>query len=371
MRILMLNYEFPPLGGGAANANLFLLKEFSNFEDLTIDLITSSPKKYEEESFSDNIKLYKMDVGKGQIHYWTQKEILRYSKSARKKAEQLIVKNKYDLIHAWFGVPCGYIARKLGLPYIVSLRGSDVPGFNVRFSPQYIFLKPIIRGVWRNAEKVVANSEGLKNLARNTLDIPIDIIYNGVDINEFTPQYNEYEKLNILCVSRLIKRKGIEYLIEGIRNLDVELTIVGEGTEEENLNRLCSEIGVQNRVHFVGYVPHDKIKKYYTKADIYVQPSLNEGMSNTVLEAMASGLPIITTDTGGTMELIKENGIVVPMKDPEAIKKAVIKYVQNRELVEKHGRTSREIAEGMSWSKTAEGYLKIYTKIITKGNKNN
>jgi glycosyltransferase involved in cell wall biosynthesis len=230
----------------------------------------------------------------------------------------------------------------------VSLRGSDVPGFNVRFSFQYIFLKPIIRGVWKNAKKVVANSEGLKNLARKTLDIPIDIIYNGVDIKEFTPQYNENEKLNILCVSRLIGRKGIEYLIEGIKNLDVELTIVGEGIEEEKLKRLCREIGVQDRVHFKGYVPHDKIKGCYAKADIYVQPSLNEGMSNTVLEAMASGLPIITTDTGGTKELIKKNGIVVPMKDSEAIKRAVSRYVQKRELVKKHGRTSRKIAEGMS-----------------------
>ncbi len=367
MRILMLNYEFPPLGGGAANANYYLLKEFSKIENLYIDLVTSSPDTIKQEQFSDNIQIYKLRVDKSEVHHWTIFEILLYSKKAYQKAKILKRMEKYDLIHAWFGIPCGYIAKKLDLPYIVSLRGSDVPGFNVRFSPEYIFLTPIIKSVWANAEKVIANSEGLKNLALRTLDSPIEVIYNGVNTKEFTPKYDKIETLKALCVSRLIKRKGIEYLIEAIEHLNVELTIVGRGIQEYKLKQLCKKFSVEEKVNFALYVPHEEIKNYYKEADIFILPSLNEGMSNTMLEAMASGLPIITTDTGGIKELMNSNGFVIPIKNSEAITRSLDQYIKNPKLIKKHGLKSRQIAERMNWENIAKEYYRLYEEIFRHG----
>ena len=327
-------------------------------KNIEIDLVTSSIDEYQEEQFSDSIKIYKLDIGKKEIHYWTQFEILRYSWKTYKLSKKLKKEKNYDLCHAWFGVPCGYIAKKLKLPYIVALRGSDVPGYNSRFSFQYIFLKPILKSVWKNAGVVIANSEGLKNLALKTMNIPIKVIYNGIDTKEFKPKFSKNKKLKILCVSRLIQRKGIEYLINAVKNLDVELTIIGKGTQESYLKSIASK-----NIEFLGYIPHENIEKYYQDADIFVLPSLNEGMSNTVLEAMASGLPIITTDTGGTKELIKGNGVVVLMRDSDAIKKAILKYIKTPELIKKHGLKSREIAEKMSWENIAREYYKIYRRM--------
>ena len=358
MRILMLNYEFPPLGGGAANATYYLLKEFSKMKNIEIDLVTSSIDEYQEEQFSNNIKIYKLDIGKKEIHYWTQFEILRYSWKTYKLSKKLKKEKNYDLCHAWFGVPCGYIAKKLKLPYIVALRGSDVPGYNSRFSFQYIFLKPIIKSVWKNAGSVIANSEGLKNLALETMNIPIKVIYNGIDTKEFKPKFNKNKKLKILCVSRLIQRKGIEYLINAVKSLEVELTIIGKGKQESYLKSIAPK-----NVEFLGYIPHENIGKYYRNSDIFILPSLNEGMSNTILEAMASGLPIITTNTGGTKELIKGNGFVVSMRDSDAIKKAILKYIENPELIKTHGLKSREIAEKMSWENIAGEYYKVYRRM--------
>ncbi len=359
MKILMLNYEFPPLGGGAANANYYLLKEFAD-TDIEIDLVTSSPDKYEEEEFAENIKIYKLDIGKNDIHYWKQSEILKYSWKAYWFSKGLMQEKEYDLVHAWFGIPCGFIAKRLGLPYITALRGSDVPGYNSRFSFQYVFLKPIIRSIWRNSEKVIANSNDLKDLAKKTAPYqPIEVIHNGIDLEEFKPK-EIYGDGNILCVSRLIERKGIQYLIEALQEFDNELVIVGNGNLMDELKNLAKELGVNKRVKFTGEVEHEKIVEYYHDADIFVLPSLNEGMSNTILEAMACGLPIITTDTGGTRLLVKDNGFLVPMKNSNAIADAIKKY--DNKLLKMHGKRSREIVEKMGWNKIAGEYFKTYQK---------
>jgi glycosyltransferase involved in cell wall biosynthesis len=359
----MLNYEFPPLGGGAANANRHLLEEFADWNDLSIDLITSSPDSDKEVDFSDNIKIYKLDVSKRAVHHWTQSEIARYSIRALKQAKNLNNKNGYDLIHAWFGVPSGILARLMRTPYIVSLRGSDVPGYSERFSLQYVFLRPLLKHVWNQADAVIANSEGLRELARETADPGIEVIPNGVAVSNFSPRFEREGPLSVLCVARLIRRKGIGYLIDAVGDLEnVTLTIVGEGEIEDELKTKVESQGLSSRVRFAGYVPHDDIHSYYEQADVFVLPSFNEGMSNTILEAMAAGLPILTTDTGGTDELLNGNGFVIEKPESNAIREALIHYRDNdRDRVE-HAKKSRALAENMSWTSVAEQYYSIYER---------
>ena len=373
MRILMLNYEYPPLGGGASNATYYLLNELSQFDDITIDLITSSAtNEFEEEKISGSVHIYKLPVGKKNLHYWTQKEIISYSRQAYKHIKKMKEQTQYDLIHAFFGIPCGAIAysfRKES-PYIVSLRGSDVPGFNERFSFQYIFLKPFIRRVWRNAAAVIANSGGLKELALKTdRAAKIGIIYNGVNIEDFAQRDNrENEHIVILTVARLIKRKGIDDLIRAVPAIvkghqNIKVKIIGEGNMGAELKALAEKLKVSEYIEFLGYVPHNEISNYYSTSDVFVLPSRNEGMSNTVLEAMASGLPVITTDTGGTRELIDGNGIIVPSEDSDVISEAVLRLINDHKLRVSRGMKSRKIAENMSWKKVADAYYNFYKGI--------
>ena len=134
MRILFFNYEYPPLGGGAGNATFYLLQEFSKISGLEIDLITSSIDKFKIEELTTNIRIHYLDIGKkNTFHFQSQKDLLIYSWKAYFYAKKLIKQKKFDLTLAFFGIPCGYIAMRLKIPYIVSLRGSDVPGYNERF----------------------------------------------------------------------------------------------------------------------------------------------------------------------------------------------------------------------------------------------
>jgi glycosyltransferase involved in cell wall biosynthesis len=371
-RILMLNYEFPPLGGGAATATLNLLKQLSGRKELEIDLITSSVGEYRKEKFSENINIYFLDIGKkGRIHDQSEKDLLIYTWKAFCLARKLKKENSYSLVHAFFGIPCGFIAMFLGRPYIVSLRGSDVPFY----SEKYKWLDRLIfwwlsRMIWKKANSVVANSQGLKDLALKTdPKRSIGVIYNGVDTEIFRPVEKNDGNFTVISTSRIIKRKGIDLLLKAFVDLskdkaDVRLILVGDGNMKENLEKTAKQSEAREKITFAGAVEREKMSQYYQKADVFVLPSLNEGMSNSLLEAMASGLAIVATDTGGTKELVNsENGVIIEKSSAGSIKEALDKLYKNKDLLQSMKLASRQKAEKMNWQNMAEGYIKIYQEI--------
>ncbi len=120
--------SFRRLAAGACNANYYMLKEFAKVEGLQVDVVTSSAKnRFEIEEFSDNIRIYKLDVGKKDVHFWRQGEIMKWLIKAYSLSRKLKKDNSYDYCHCWFGFPCGLVGMMLGIPYLVALRGSDVP----------------------------------------------------------------------------------------------------------------------------------------------------------------------------------------------------------------------------------------------------
>lgn len=372
----MLNYEFPPLGGGAANATFYLLKEFSKIPGLQIDLITSSTASYKEECFSENIHIFYLDIGKGRnLQKQTIHELIKYSLKAYFFAKKLIKKNRYDLAHAFFGIPSGYIAMKLGLPYLVSLRGSDVPFCNKKFYLLYkLFLKRASIDVWRKAKKVVANSSNLRNLALvSAPNQDIDLIYNGVDHLKFHPRDHwdsevEGRKFKVISTSRFADIKGVKYLMSAFLMLarkykDVHLTMVGDGPQKKDLIKMVQQSGLEKCVDFLGVLDHERLVLCYQKADVFVLASINEGMSNSLLEAMASGLAIVTTDVGGVSELIDQNALIVNKADAQGLFIALERLYKDNKILSEMKLRSRELATGKSWKLVAEDYINAYKEI--------
>jgi glycosyltransferase involved in cell wall biosynthesis len=375
MRILILNYEYPPLGGGAANALFHVVREFAELGEPNVDVVTSAADGvFATEKLSDNVTVHKLPVRKERIHYWTQREILEYSRKAIGYSGRLRKEKDYDLCHAWFALPCGYMARRWRrkMPYIVSLRGSDVPGFNQRLAKIDPLLKPLFRQVVRAAAAVQANSEGLRTLALKTEPkAEIEIIYNGVDCNQFIPgaSPNRTGEIRLISVCRLIERKGVGDLIAALPAIKarlggVKLTLIGEGNLEEDLKRQARELLVEQDIDWLGYVEHDRLPDLYQEADIFVLPSHYEGMSNSLLEAMAGGLAVVVTDTGGTRELFDDNGRIVSAGNPESIAEAVTALGTDRDLLAACKERSRRKAEDFSWEKVAGKYIRTYERAV-------
>jgi len=374
-RILFFNYEFPPLGGGSGNANAYLFREFARSGNLAVDCVTSSPGREDEtDQLHNAIRLFRLAVGKRNLHFWTQRELGRYLLRAGSKARELLERNEYELCHAFGGFPPGFLAWRFSrrLPYVLSLRGSDVPGFNPRFKWQYRVLKPVFRRIWRGARVVTANSAELAELAgRLAPDIPIRVIPNGVDCEEFSPAPTSPAAGNILCVSRLVERKGVRHLLDAFpevlrRHPGSRLTLVGEGDLKEALKDQAVQLGCEDRVRFAGQVPHDDLPGYYRRAGVLVQPSFHEGMSNAVLEAMACSLPIVTTSRGGARELCGGNAVTVEFGDPQSLARVLSDLLDRPEQVAAMGVESRRIAERFSWGSAAAVYLELYREISVR-----
>jgi len=387
MRVLFFNYEYPPLGGGAAHANAQIFAQFSRWADIDIDLVTSAlDGTYSVENLSDRIRIHRIPIGKNakNLHYQSQKELLAYTWRALKYTRQLLKENAYDMTHSFFAVPCGILSLycKLlhGLPYIVSLRGADVPGYSERFSFVYALFTPLIVLIWRQAQYCITNSKGLTELAQKTsARIDFTEIYNGIDGAAFEQEKKhvsgERDVFTILCAARLTYRKGFQYALDAVHLLiadigkkDIKIQMVIAGGDGGMMSRLRGQVqalGLEKHVTFSGQYTREMAPEVYAGADVFLMPSFNEGMSNNVLEALASGLPILMTPTGGAQELVRdgENGYIVDYMSSQNIANRLQRMIEDPIRTVQMGQESRNIAQELTWKKTAQAYYTRYKEV--------
>jgi len=379
----MLDNEFPPLGGGTGVVNYHLLEGIAEIGSIQVDLVTSSRARdqYEHEMLYPGIELYKVPVDNKNIHHASYRELITYAVRGYLKSRELLKWHSYDLCFAFATFPAGVMALGLnfssGIPYIVSLQGPDVPGFEARYNHIYPFLKPVARAVWRRAVAVTAISEQMRQLALQTdSNMHLDIIYNGVDTQLVQPRswenaFPPSEPTTIVCVARLIERKGQQHLLEAGAILkgrginDFRIVFVGTGDAELFLRKRCRELKLDQSVEFKGFVSWEEVIALYQNAHIFVLPSFNEGMSIALLEAMASGLPVIVTDTGGTQELVKEeNGLVVPWGDADVLADALAFLIESPDQMRKMGQNSREIVINFDWKQFTQQHVDLLHRVL-------
>jgi glycosyltransferase involved in cell wall biosynthesis len=378
MRILMLNNEFPPLGGGTGTVTLAMLEQFERIPVLEIDLITSALKsRTEEKMFASTIKIYKVPVRNKNIHHASNRELSEYFIRGLWLALNLQRQRSFNICFAWSAVPAGAIAlvlrRIAGLRYIVRVCGPDIPGFERRYQTIHRFLSPLIRRIWRGAERVVAKSEHEIEMI-HAVDPTVDclLIPNGVDGNRFKPISDAPDggPLRLLCVGRLIERKGQHHLIEAVKRLtdekiDVRLDLVGTGDARFDNEAQVDQLGLADRIRFLGYVPREVIAEHYATAHVFVLPSYNEGMSVALLEAMASGLAVVATRTAGTWELVEPevNGLVFDWGDVDSLTAHLRRLAQDRSSVRRMGTAARQRTTEYSWDRAALRYFDLLKQL--------
>lgn len=374
----MLNNEFPPLGGGTGTVNKAILQRLIGKSGLEVDLITSALGKLKEEEYlAENVRIYKLPVKNHNIHHSTNRELLTYAIRALLFSWHKHRRQSYDFCFAWSAVPAGGVAlmlrRLTGLQYLVRVSGPDIPGFERRYGPLYPLLTPIIRAIWRGAERVVAKCEGeVKMIRAVDRGFQIAIVPNGVDLGVFQPgdPIPDDGPLRLLCVGRLIERKGQHHLIETMKRLineglDVALELVGTGDAEVADKALAQRLGMEHQIHFTGYIPREEMARHYQAAHVFVLASYNEGMSVAILEAMATGLPVVVTRTGGTAELVEEgiNGLSFDWADLDMLATHLRRLATDRPLARQMSAAARRKAEQFSWGMVAERYKDMFEEM--------
>lgn len=288
----------------------------------------------------------------------------------------LVRKFRPQSVLAFFGVPSGAVAwllyKRYGTPYIVSLRGGDVPGFRpYDFRRYHQLIGPMLRVIWKNASAVVANSRGLRELAHDfdsTVEIPV--IPNGVNVQNYVPADRTWTPARLLSVGRVVHQKGLDLGLEalaGLKDLAWDWSIAGDGPQTTRLHERVNQLGLEERVRFLGWQERDQLAVRYQEANLFLFPSRHEGMPNAMLEAMASGLPTVATRVAGSEELVQDGvtGKLVRSEDVPALKESLRQLISDPELRKRMGLAARQRVErDYSWESAAEEYLKILQRTI-------
>ncbi|MFQ5879773.1 MAG: glycosyltransferase, partial [Dehalococcoidia bacterium] len=277
-----------------------------------------------------------------------------------------------DLVHAHFG-PTGLAALParylLGRPLVVSLHGSDGRGAG-RLNP----LTLANRQVLPRAHRVIAVNSDLAAAARALGTNPgrLHVIFNGVDVERFRPLDGATTGARLLCVGRLVAIKGLHHLLAAMPHIlgrvsTARLTVVGDGPLRAPLESLARDLGVAAAVRFVGMQPHSLVQRYLNEADVFVLPSLKEGLPGALLEAMACARAVVATGVGGVPEVIAsgDNGVIVLPASPEAIAAAVVELLKNAEARDRMGRAARQtVVERCAWPRVAAQTLAVYRQAL-------
>jgi L-malate glycosyltransferase len=276
----------------------------------------------------------------------------------------------YVVNHTHFIFPGGIIAYVLkrfsGLHYVITAHGSDVPNYNPnRFRVLHRVLRPLWRKVVADADLILCPSRSIEELIKAAApEARTHIIPNAIDTDKFKP--GQKNPRSLLVVTRMFERKGVQYTLRALAQMrgQFDVDIVGDGPYLPTLKSLAKELGVDAR--FWGHIDNDsqQLKDLYRTAAIFVFTSEAENFPIVLLEAMIAGAAVITSDGTGCAEVAADAGLLVPIRNPQAIKEALTRLVRDPQLAQNLGAAGRErVISRFSWDGVIDQHLEVYDRI--------
>ncbi|WP_336339248.1 glycosyltransferase family 4 protein [Haloarcula brevis] len=202
----------------------------------------------------------------------------------------------------------------------------------------------------------------------------VQMIPHGVNTDKFQPQEETHpavspEKTTLLYVGRIGPRKGIDLALKSlseIKDAEIEFLIAGTGRHKDHLEETAESLDVAEQTRFLGYVSEDELPELYSSADVFVLPSLYEGFGLVLLEAMASGTPVIGTDVGGIPTAVDDGttGLLVNRNVP-SLTTAINRIVQNEDYRKELSQNAIEKAEDTSWDSIVNSVEQMYNSVGT------
>lgn len=372
MKILMLNYEYPPLGGGAAPVTQSLSEELV-LQGHEVDVVTMGYNDLPHEEIINGVHIYRVPCLRKRVEVCTFSEMLSFCISAYRFLPELLEKKQYDINHTHFIIPTGLVSSFFykRLPFIITSHGSDVPGYNPdRFKLHHLLLKPFSAIIIDRACSLTTPSQYLKGeIEKNYGGQNVTVIPYGI-YDKISP--DKPKKRKILTVSRFFERKGIQYVIEAMKYInDFEYVICGDGPYRMELEKQIEKLNVGDRVRITGFLKGDELREEYESAAIFILPSVADNFPVVLMEAMSAGCAVITSNTTGCAEVVGETGLLVPPEDTDAIRAQLIKLIEDRDLCRKLGIMARKrVEQEFTWDPVARKYVSLYKKVLERESAN-
>lgn len=386
MNLLLLNYEYPPIGGGGGFGCEKLAQTLQKKQGYAVTVLTAGlghTTTTEHDTFG--VEVIRVPCAKNRKHRSSASFLFMLTYIV--KSVLFVFKNRknlsFDVISTQFALPTGpagyIIAKILKTPNILTLHGGELFKQPLELSGYNNFLiNAVVKFVIKKADRVMANSCDTLNATRKFLGITrnIPIISTGFSPPSLIlpPQKNKQTgaPLQLVMVSRLVERKGLNYLLDALAQITEKnwhLTLVGDGPEQKCLEVQAKNLGIAPRVTFSGFVDEKEKFAILSRSDVFVLPTLHEGLGLVYFEAMYCGLPIVTTDNGGQTDFLthEENALLVPIRDLESLKKALVRALEDSEWRQQCGARNQEKIKSLYVENLMSQYDALFKNVVQTG----
>jgi glycosyltransferase involved in cell wall biosynthesis len=367
LNILSLTYEYPPVGGGGAAVSSALNRELAALGH-RVRVVTSGMKDLASMESIAGVEIHRFACWRRHRHYTTTPELLTTLLPAYRLAAALIRAERPDIIHVHFALPSGIVAYQLSkqfnIPYVLTAHGSDIPGYNPdRFTWSHRIARPLWKRLVRRAAVVTSPSHFLARLMRKQIDIPVHVVRNGYNA---TPRQGRDRRKLVLVVARLFPRKGVQHFLQAVSGMpaDWEYLVVGDGPYMTALRAQAAELA--SPVRFAGYIDQSELIGLYEEASIFVFPSIQENFPMVLLEAMAAGCAVITTDAEGCAEVVGDSGIVIEKSNSLEIRRALVQLMGGEALRNQLSAQAEERVKQFRWVRIAAQFTEIFQSVLDK-----
>ena len=377
----MLCYEYPPLGGGGGIGVRQYAKAWAA-RGCRVAVLTSRARGLPARQVEEGVEVIRVaTLGRRERATATNLAMLTYNVAgllhvvAHRRPLQA-----FEVLNTHFSIPTGplgwAVARLLGRPNVLTIIGGDIYDPTKRSSPHRSrLLRRLNAWIINHADRVVAISGDTRARAAEHYRIrrPIRVInYGYTPVRSETRLPSDLEldpgRYHLVAVGRLVRRKGFDHLIRALSRLpeDVELLLIGDGPLEGDLRRVAETDGVGERVRFLGFRSRAVVRAILQEADCFVLSSLHEGLGIVVQEAMDAGLPVVATDNGGQVDLVRHgrNGLLVPPSDPGALVDAVRTIRDDPALAETMRRNNMADIREHYMDRNCELYLDLFRELV-------
>ncbi|MGC9332699.1 MAG: glycosyltransferase, partial [Anaerolineae bacterium] len=385
MRILMASHGYPPILSGVTLVVQKLARAMVR-RGHQVAVITSSDLEEPYETEDEGVRLIRVEGGLNP--FWKEAPIPFIGQG---DLAEIVHDTQPHILHAHesgvLGLQIARLETYPDLPRVASCY--YVPRFVARYltpngEPSEI-IESIVHSysmwLFNHFDRVVFSTAAHRSFFRGEdLAVPTEVISNGVDVYRYSPrnwhdrdfeqQYDLPAGPRILFVSRLAKDKEIDVLIRTMGHLDPELDahllLVGRGDDQARLQELTDELGLWDRVRFLGFVPEKDLPALYRASHLFAIASICEVQSLPTLQAAATGLPVVAADAVALPELVHDgvNGFLVPPGEPEAFALAMEKILRSKAMAAQMGKASLDIAQEHAEERTFDRYEELYLRTI-------
>lgn len=376
MRILIVNFEYPPIGGGGGVATQQIAYELSKRHE--VHVLTSSADTSKDQD-SHPIILHRVPViGRRYQQTASVISMASFVVSAFFRLLRICKDHSFDVINAQFALPSGLpvaiVSKYYSIPFVLSFIGGDIYDPTKWISPhRHASLRWLIRWMSGQADLCTAISHDTKYRAQHIHHVTKEIVVTPLGIVPSRTFRTSRSILglpddNIICITigRLIPRKNVHVIMRAIADVtSVFLSVVGDGPDKQTLHTLAKNLGIQERVKFYGFVSNTMKQQLLQKSDIYISCALHEGFGLVFLEAMDAGLPIIAPSYGGQVDFLKdkENALFINPQSASEVRSALNKLIEHKELMEAMSNNNEKKVKEFYIDKTAHALEYVFERV--------